>query len=352
MAYPYGASTEQDEEPTGLGLAGGMAAPAAARRPNEAGTAAPEPVEAAEGAHSPRLVIRGENHSSDPNPAAAFVDWLNFTFPFQLAGVDGFMALDGALRHAFGFGLGANRGKGHLNYERSWELGNNYGIFATGGTMVGGTSFVSLSGEGCAVVRDWLVVYDFLVARQARITRVDFAHDDYLGRITLESVREWFAAGDFHAGKGHPPKGRFIDDFGSGTGKTQYVGNRKNGKTLRIYEKGKQLGDPNSPWVRWELELHNKDRDIPLHTLLNPARYLAGAYPACAWISERQSRVETATRSLNISLDVLTDSARKSYGKLFWFYWKVLEMPPDQILAMLAVEGIPSRLNHAVPGEL
>lgn len=352
MAYPYDISTEQDENTTGLGLDGRMAARAATARPNEAGTAAAEPVEASEGAPSPRLVIRGENHSSGPNPAAAFVDWLNFTFPFQLSGVDGFMALDGALRQAFGFGLEADRGKGHLNYERSWELGNNYGIFATGGDSVGGTSFFSLSGEGCAVVREWLRVYDFLSGRNAKITRVDLAHDDYQGRITLDSARSWFDAGDFHAGKGHPPKGRFIDDFGSGTGKTLYVGNRKNGKTLRIYEKGKQLGDPNSPWVRWELELHNNDRDIPLLVLMNPARYLAAAYPPCAWISERQCRIETATRRLDIGLDVLTDSARKSYGKLFWFYWKVLEMPPHEIVKMLAVEGIPSRLNHAVPGEV
>ena len=44
--------------------------------------------------------------------------------------------------------------------------------------------------------------------------------------------------------------------------------------------------------------------------------------------------------------------ARRSYGKLFWFYWKVLNMPPHEIIEMLAVEGVPSRLNHAVPGEV
>ena len=257
-----------------------------------------------------------------------------------------------AFRQAFGFGLGANRAKGHLNYEFSWELGNNYGIFATGGTSVAGTSFFSLSGAGCSVVRDWLPVYDFLVARKAKITRIDLAHDDPEGRISLESVREWFDAGNFHSGKGHPPKGKFLDDFGSDTGKTLYVGNRKNGKTLRIYEKGKQLGDPNSPWVRWELELKNKDREIPLHVFFNPARYLAGAYPTCAWISKEQCRVETATRSMRIGLDVLTDAARRSYGKLFWFYWKVLEIPPHEIVELLAVEGVPGRHNHPVPGEI
>ncbi len=51
---------------------------------------------------------------------------------------------------------------------------------------------------------------------------------------------------------------------------------------MRIYEKGKQLGDPESPWVRWELELHNTDREIPFDVLLQPGRYVAGAYPATA----------------------------------------------------------------------
>ena len=256
-----------------------------------------------------------------------------------------------ALQHSFGFGIGANRGRGHLNYEHSWELGNNYGIFATGGDNVGNTSFFSLSGEGCRVVKDWLAVYDFLNARQARITRIDLAHDDYIGRMTLPQLRDWFDAGDFHTGKGRPPKGRYIDDLGADTGKTLYVGNRKNGKLLRIYEKGKQLGDPTSAWVRWEVEYRNTDRVIPLHTILNPARYLASAYPLTAWISEEQSRIDTARKATEIGLGVLTDSARNSYGKLVWFYWKVLDMPPSDIVEMLAVEGIPNRLNRSVPGE-
>ena len=270
----------------------------------------------AEDVTSPRLVIRGENHSTEPNPSAAFIDWLNFTLRFRLTGNEGLMEIDKALSLVFGFGIGINRRRKHLNYEESWELGNNYGIFATGGNSVAGTSLISLSGEGCSVVKDWLAVHDFISSRKGRITRIDLAHDDYEGRISLESVREWFNAGDFHSGKGHPPHGNFIDDFGSGKGKTLYVGQRKNGKLLRIYEKGRQLGDPYSPWVRWELELHNKDRVIPLDTLLTPARYLAASYPPTAWICDTQSRIETTKRSTEIGLEVLTESARKSYGKL------------------------------------
>ncbi|WP_434516156.1 replication initiation factor domain-containing protein [Dechloromonas sp. ARDL1] len=351
MDYPP-PHPDDTNESTGLGLAARIAAQAATVQPNEAGTAACENGKAVVDALSPHQVIRGENHSNAPNFHIAFIDWLNFTFPFKLTGNSGLMDFDIALQKGFGFGIGANRHKGHLNYEQSWELGDGYGIFATGGKSVGGTSLVSLSGEGCSVVKDWLAVYDFLDDRKARITRIDLAHDDYLGRISLETARKWFEAGEFHAGRGHPPSGRFLDDFGSGKGKTLYVGQRKNGKLLRIYEKGKELGQVDSPWVRWELELHNKDRELPLRLLLTPSQYLSAAYPATAWINQRQSRIETATKSTLIGLDVLTEYCRKSYGKLIWTLWKIQGMPPLDIVETLAVEGIPTRINHAIPGEV
>jgi DNA relaxase NicK len=352
MDSPFSPSTGFDVNATGPGLAAGIGALAPTPQTNEAGTAAPETGTALGVAPSPRLVTRGENHSTEPNPSAAFIDWLNATFRFDLSGNWGLMELDKALRPTFGFGIGANRNKGHLNYEHSWELGDNYGIFATGGKSVAGTSLISLSGHGCSIVRNWLAVYDFLEYRKARITRVDLAHDDYIGRISLASVRDWFEAGDFHSGKGHPPTGQFVDDFGSGKGKTLYVGQGKNGKLLRIYEKGKQLGDPDSPWVRWELELHNKDRVIPLDTLIRPARYLAAAYPTTAWICKEQSRIETATRSTLIGLDVLTEYCRKSYGKFIWTLWKLQGLTPQEIVEKLAVEGVPTRINHPIPGEV
>ena len=57
----------------------------------------------------------------------------------------------------------------------------------------------------------------------------------------------------------------------------KYLRKTENGKLMRIYEKGKQLGDATSPWVRWELELHNKSRVIPFDVLTAPGQYVAGA---------------------------------------------------------------------------
>lgn len=108
--------------------------------------------------------------------------------------------------------------------------------------------------------------------------------------ITLVSriaeAKALHAAGGFNGSHGRLPKPKLLDDFDTGDGKTFYVGQRKNDKLLRVYEKGKQLGDPNSPWVRWELELHNAAYVIHPVTILYPGLYLAGAYPCLNWISK------------------------------------------------------------------
>ena len=58
-----------------------------------------------------------------------------------------------------------------------------------------------------------------------------------------------------------------------------YVGSRKNGKIMRCYEKGKQLGDKKSKWFRSELEIHGKKRVIPFDILTKPTSYFIAAYP-------------------------------------------------------------------------
>jgi phage replication initiation protein len=94
--------------------------------------------------------------------------------------------------------------------------------------------------------------------------------------------------------------------FPDGSGLSFYVGSRTSGKLLRVYEKGKQLGGAASElfpdWVRSELELHNEGRVIPLGILINPGPYLAGAYPALAWVDDEQSRIATKQKRSSSSL--------------------------------------------------
>lgn len=101
----------------------GADAPAGATAQGTSDSVVAEPGEV----DTPRQVIRGENpskeeiklHAQQPNPAAAFIDWLNFTFPYIWESGKGAMELDQRFRKAFGFGVKENRGRGHLNYEQS-----------------------------------------------------------------------------------------------------------------------------------------------------------------------------------------------------------------------------------------
>lgn len=297
------------------------------------------------GEATPRQVIRGESIPSPTvtNPKAALIDWLNFTFPFRLDTLS-FIELDKQLHAAFGFASSGSRNKGHLGYSDSWDLGESYGIIATGGKTQGNTCLISLYGSGCAPVKNWTAVYELLVALNAKITRVDLAHDDFEGIYNITAGLEMLSLGQFTT-NGRPPNALYMDDFDSGKGKTLYIGNRDNGKLLRVYEKGKQLGDPLSPWVRWELELHNKDRVIPLDVLLRPGDYLAGGYPCLSWISESQDRIKTTRKQLKISFEHLIKYCRQSYGKLLYVMHEGLGQDPLDIVQALSVAGIPSRLN-------
>ncbi len=276
------------------------------------------------------------------------MDWLNFTFHYDLS-VSRLTDLDKLFRHAFGFAIGSPRNAGFSGYKYSWEMGEGLGTFAAGGDAQAGTCLVSLSGNGCSAVKNWLAVYELLVILSARITRVDLAHDDLDGTFNIKSALQFLLDGGFIA-RGRPPLALYIDDFDSNAGKTLYVGKRKNGKLMRVYEKGKLFGDPNSPWVRWELELHNQDRLIPLDVLLRPGVYLAGSYPCMCWVSEIQDRIKTTTKRQEISYAHLLKSCKQSYGKLFWVMSEGLGYDATAIIEELAVKGIPRRLNIPVVG--
>ena len=136
-----------------------------------------------------------------------------------------------------------------------------------------------------------------------------------------------------------------VDDLGSGSGCTLYVGKRANGKLFRGYEKGKQLGDARSPWFRCEVELRAKDRVIPLDVLTDPAPYLAGAFPAMAFLSEIQSKIKTVKKAVEVTIEKAIDNARNSVGKLVNVLAASLGWEPLHIVQTLQREGTPSRLK-------
>lgn len=327
---------------------------------NESGTPAGElgrasgPPPPAESDASPRVVTRGE---STPTHAPAIVDWLSFTVH------------EGAAKHpmdwahnlsvclpVYDLDVGPQE-KGTAGFTNSAPLlivraGEpvNVGKIAWGGESQRERVYVSLSAALCNRVSNWDRMAAILDLIDARITRVDLAHDDYDGLRNVDEAVAMYDAGMFKSG-GRNPICSCQGDWKlvSGHGRTFYVGKRGHGKLLRVYEKGKQLGDASSPWVRWEVELHNRDRVIPADVLCDPARYLAGSFPALEFISKERSPIKTQRKALKASLDHLIECLSKSYGKTI--NAMVMQgLDPHDIVAMTLRGGVPDRLKRPLAG--
>lgn len=277
---------------------------------------------------------------------AAHVDWLAFT----VTPPDGEFALwlIEALKTFLPLKAILATGKGWNGYRERHTLVSlnetDIGLMALGGLSQRGSIHVELNAQACSLVSDWPAIQSWGEQNGATITRVDLAHDDLYGKeLTVAMALEWHQAGAFNF-NARPAKARLIDDLGTGDGKTLYIGNRANGKMLRVYEKGKQLGEPESPWVRVEVELRNKSRIIPWATLTRPGNYLAGAYPCLAYLSVTQSRIETIRKMVKISYDSSVEHTRQTGGKLVNLMMIRNGEDADMVISQLRREGFPRRL--------
>lgn len=229
--------------------------------------------------------------------------------------------------------------------------GNNKKLDAEGNLIEHVEERVQLyiDGVGCARVGNW-IGFGMRASslRDRRITRVDVAFDDHDGHKTVNDCRNMYDAGLFTS-TGRPPKAKHIDDMGSNEGCTFYVGKRENGKMLRCYEKGKQLGDPTSKWVRWEVEFSAKDRDIPFDVFTDPARFIAGAYPALSFISKVREVIRTCREKLDIQFNRLMKIAKVQYGKLLNFAYSVARIPAEEVFdSLVNYTDVPERLKWCV----
>lgn len=242
------------------------------------------------------------------NGASAFIDWLNFTCHettltnlgagMGITDFDIVSKFSEALQGVLGYGITRQCARGRNFYDRSYELGEGFGFVCHGGQR--STILVMINGSGIAAATPgWQYrLQHFLecIAVNPRLTRVDVAHDCYQGEYTVDQADADYDDGGFRLPKS--PTNPECEHRGNwkrinGKGRSFYVGLRTSGKFLRVYEKGKQLGDPRSEWVRVELELKSVDRVIPFDILVNPGCYLAGAYPALNRINEEQNRIRT-----------------------------------------------------------
>lgn len=289
----------------------------------------------------------------------AFVDWLNFTVHESTAQMFGHgvlvsdqeivLAFSEKFEKIFGYGITSANPSGRHFYKKSYTLGDNFGLVCHGGQR--NTVLVSISGDGLAAAKKgWEGrLHEFLTkqADQPRITRIDLAHDDYDGSTyNVDQAKAEFEAGLFGSGGRIPDceqRGNWYRP--NGKGRTFYVGHRVNGKYARIYEKGKQLGDADSPWVRLEVEFKSVDRVIPFDALLNPGEYLAASYPAFGWLESNQKRIKTVQKSTEISYAAMCDWLLRQCGSALAVVAEI-EGGAQQALDKVGIfKKMPSRLH-------
>lgn len=227
-----------------------------------------------------------------------------------------------------------------------------FAVLAWGGESQRGRAMLDLSGSCCGCVDDWVSFRSLLESLPvARLTRVDVAVDLFDGEFTIEDAVAWREAGEFTL-NGRTPSCRVDGDWiEEKEGRTLYVGKTKNGKGLRCYEKGKQLGDLASKWVRFEVQFGNRDREIPFEILTEPNAYFVGAYPAleriaALGIEEEGARIATVQTTADVSIRKILDSMKRTYGK--WMH--VLEESGIEVTDLvegIAIRAIPTRIQSS-----
>lgn len=297
-------------------------------------------------ASEPRQVITGRKveGGEDAEPQPALVDWLAFTVTPPPTKDVQWVAQ--ALVTVFQVPPQPwkSHGRGWNGYASRVDL-NGAGLLAFGGEHQRGTVHVELNATGCAQIADWKAARLWGETYGARITRIDLAHDDFDGQaVNIELAKAWYREGAFNTG-GRPPQAGLYDDLDSGRGKTLTIGRRENGKFLRIYEKGRQLGDPLSLWVRIEVELHNQNRVIPWDALTRPGEYLAGAYPVLAFLNAGQERLRTTQRTAEITYDRMVEHLRMVGGKAINAMCQVHGENKAAVVDQLRRDELPDRLK-------
>lgn len=271
------------------------------------------------------------------------IDWVSAVFSFERLGnqvpsIEEVRALfDGTVAE-----FTPRRGVHGYSFSQHSKVGNV--CLAWGGN--GNTVYLDIPGDACARVEEWGLLEWWIFERGGWLTRVDLAYDDFDGVHPVQEAVDRYRAGDFIAG-GRPPKvncqGNWIDP--DGLGRTLYIGQRKNGKQLCVYEKGMQLGDPGSTWVRWEARFGNVDRVLPLDMLTRPREYLSAAYPALEFLGGgTHARVRVRKAQERIAVEKLTEHASSSYGGLVDFLMRQGAIAGD-VVTKLRRDAVPRRLS-------
>lgn len=298
---------------------------------------------------SPRPVKRGESSQQQQTR----VDWLNVTFlPNGITQDNVIFKLMQIMGRPVS---GLDEGKGLRGYTGSVKLFAHVGsrkqpmgFLGYGGEEQRGTWMLSIQGGGCALIEAWGAMRRWLESLKAKkITRLDLCVDYVHGEYTVDDAVSLYKSGRFNC-SGREPLTDCAGDWLNGKSRTLYIGKAKNGKLLRVYEKGHQLGDLDSPWVRYEVQFGSRDRVIPLEALTDRDKYFAGAYPALADLLDNKcgaEKIPTMRTEGEVTLSHLLTHLRRTYGKAIDAMSATEGFEIASLVEEVLVIGVPRRLN-------
>lgn len=278
------------------------------------------------------------------------IDWLHATFATPAMSVNALVAM---LGHACGRPVDCVQDRGLLGFETSVKLFAHHGsmkspigFLAYGGDSQRGRMMLQLTGFGCSMVKDWPALQELLEGLESKLTRVDVALDLHDGERSVEEAVSLYQAGGFNSGGRQPSSSLAGDWLNESKGRTLYVGKSTNGKMLRCYEKGRQLGDAESKWVRFEVQFGNRDRFLPHSMLTDSDTFFAGAYPCLgAILAVAATRIPIEKKVSTVGLAHLVFHMRRCYGRVLDVLEKGVEVSSSTVAAFLTVPGLPRRLN-------
>ncbi len=290
----------------------------------------------------------------------AIVDWVNFTIGIETLGsaffepvtpenmdevcLSAVSILDEHLEHIFGFSTTSRNQSGRNFYKQSYVLGRDMGLVCIGGQK--NTILVMLSGKGCSFANEgWEKrLYTFLtnIAKRAKLTRIDLAHDDFDGsHISVdwadEQDNDSIKGTGFQNGARKPNvehKGNWKRP--NGRGRTLNIGSRESGMYVRVYEKGRAEGDPEDNWQRAEVEFKASDRILPFDMLLAPSEYFMGSYPCFAELKNeiQPAKIEALKKNASITAKDALATIKHQYGKYINFFKQVFD--PEELINLIS----------------
>ena len=252
-----------------------------------------------------------------------------------------------------GFEIEGENRNGRNFYDRSFNLKHNAGFICIGGQN--NTIMICINGTGCTYGKNgWeehLHAWLNLFALEFKITRVDLAHDDLYGEYTdIDWFNNQHTIGGFTRG-GRPPSVEYRGDWKkpNGKGRTLYIGSRQSSKFCRIYEKGKQLGDTESKWLRTEVQYSSRSILISPDVLIKPNEFFSVTYP-CFSIFEFEGetrKFERIEKQDLMTWDQAIALVKNQYGRYLYFFRDVFDDDNALLDVLTDIENtaIPERID-------